>query len=149
MKNKLNVKVKMLTDTATIPTYGTEESACADLYADIPDAKITIYPHQTVKINTGLSMQPPDGYCALIYARSGLATKEGLAPANKVPVIDWDYRGEWLIPLHNHSNEPRIVNHGDRIAQVMFVPYVQADFEVCDKLDETGRGDGGFGHTGK
>lgn len=135
-------------------------AACADLYAYIGfddatmvnkngDRCIMIQPHETVKVHTGLRMAPPEGWYIQGFARSGLSTKQGLAPVNAVPIIDQDYRGEIIIPLHNYSNIPQMITHGDRIAQMAVVPFWQADFEEVSKLDETERGAGGFGSTGK
>lgn len=158
----LNVKIKRLSNTAFIPTYGSAKAACMDLYANIGYCKVMtvnglvqksdyveIPPHATVKIGTGFAFQPPEGYCGLIFARSGLATKQGLAPANKVGVCDEDYTGEYIVALHNDTDSEQYVYHGDRIAQLMFVPYERASLVVVDTLDSTERGDGGFGHTGK
>lgn len=111
--------------------------------------KLCIQPHETVKVHTGLRMAPPEGWYVAIYARSGLATKLGLAPANKIGVCDQDYRGEYIVALHNHSNISQMITHGDRIAQMAVVPFWQADFEEVSELDETERGAGGFGSTGK
>ena len=157
----LNVKIKRLSDTAFMPTYGSAKAACMDLYAnlgyhearsvdgikDYPNF-VEIPPHSTVKIGTGFAFQPPEGYCGLIFARSGLATKQGLAPANKVGVCDEDYVGEYIVALHNDTDSEQYVHHGDRIAQLMFVPYEQANLIEVDTLDETERGSGGFGSTG-
>lgn len=147
----IDVKIKRLSETATLPTYGSEKAAAMDLYADCgkEDRAFLIHPHETFKIGTGFAIQPPKGYCALILARSGLATKHGLAPANKVGLCDEDYRGEYIVALHNHSAETKFVQHGDRIAQLMFVPYEQANLIEVEELDETERGSGGFGSTGK
>lgn len=144
----IDVKIKRLSESATPPTYGSKKAAAMDLYANCPDG-LVIQPHETVKIGTGFAIQPPEGYCALILARSGLATKQGLAPANKVGLCDEDYRGEYIVALHNHSDIPQVVQHGDRIAQLMFVPYEQANLIEVEELDETERGSGGFGSTGK
>ena len=157
----LNVKIKRLSNAAFIPTYGSAKAACIDLYANIGycnamtvdgleqrPAYVEIPPHATVKIGTGFAFQPPEGYCGLIFARSGLATKQGLAPANKVGVCDEDYTGEYIVALHNDTDETQFVHHGDRIAQLMFVPYEQASLIEVDTLDETERGSGGFGSTG-
>ena len=157
----LNVKIKRLSDTAFMPTYGSAKAACMDLYANLGyhDAMtvnglakkpnfIEIPPHSTAKIGTGFAFQPPEGYCGLIFARSGLATKRGLAPANKVGVCDEDYTGEYIVALHNDTDEIQFIHHGDRIAQLMFVPYEQANLIEVDNLDETERGSGGFGSTG-
>lgn len=143
---KFNVPIKILDEKATVPTYGSEFAAGADLYSAY---EYTVAPHETVLAHTGVAMAIPNGYVGLIYARSGLATKRSLAPANKVGVIDSDYRGEIMVALHNHSNETQKVEAGERIAQIVFTPYVAAEFEVTDELTDTARGDGGFGSTGK
>lgn len=138
-----------LTDKAQLPTYGSDKAAGADLYAFLPTNDIIIEPGQTVKVSVGIKTAIPDGYVGLIFARSGLATKEDLAPANKVGVIDSDYRGEWFIALHNHSMKTaRRVTNGQRIAQVIFLPIPNVSFEEVTELDDTERGEGGFGHTG-
>lgn len=131
-----------------MPTFGSREAAGADLYACLEEP-VTIDPGKTVFLPTGLSMALPKGYVGLVYARSGLACKQDLAPANKVGVIDSDYRGEFMIALHNHGTEPRVVEHGDRIAQLVVTPVIQPDYYEADTLDETSRGTGGFGSTGK
>ena len=131
-----------------MPTFGSREAAGADLYACLEEP-VTIEPGKTVFLPTGLSMALPKGYVGLVYARSGLACKQGLAPANKVGVIDSDYRGEFMIALHNHSTEARVVEHGDRIAQLVVTPVIQPDYYEADTLDDTPRGTGGFGSTGK
>lgn len=131
-----------------MPTFGSREAAGADLYACLEEP-VTIEPGKTVFLPTGLSMALPKGYVGLVYARSGLACKYGLAPANKVGVIDSDYRGEFMIALHNHGTEARVVEHGDRIAQLVVTPVIQPDYYEADTLDETSRGTGGFGSTGK
>lgn len=141
------VRVKLLREGAVLPTYGTEYSAGADLYACL-ESPCTVAPGQTVKIPTGLALEIPVGFAGLIYARSGLATKRGLAPANKVGVIDSDYRGEILVALHNHSSLPQSIAHGERVAQLVITPYLTAQFCVCDELEDTARGAGGFGSTG-
>ena len=143
-----SIKIKKLNENAIIPTYGTEFSAGTDLYA-LPGEAITVEPHQTVMIHTGLAMEIPEGYAGLIFARSGLASKRGLAPANKVGVVDPDYRGEFMVALHNHTDEPRTVEGGERVAQLVIVPFIQGSFEVANELSETVRGEGGFGSTGK
>lgn len=146
----MEVKIKYLTPTAQRPTYGSEKAAGADLYADICGEEfVQIQPHSTVKIGTGLAITPPKGYFGAIFARSGLATKAGLRPANCVGVCDEDYTGEYIVPLHNDTDDVAIVHHGDRIAQLVFLPYVQADFTTVAELDTTARGDGGFGSSGK
>lgn len=146
----IDVKIKKLSDTAIVPTYGSEKAAAMDLYANCAesDAEFFIAPHETVKIGTGFAIQPPEGYCALILARSGMATKQGLAPANKVGLCDEDYRGEYIVALHNHSDIPQVIHHGDRIAQLMFVPYEQANLIEVEELNNTERGAGGFGSSG-
>ena len=143
-----SIKIKKLNENAIIPTYGTEFSAGADLYA-LPGEAVTVEPHQTVMIHTGLAMEIPEGYAGLIFARSGLASKRGLAPANKVGVVDPDYRGEFMVALHNHTDEERVVEGGERIAQLVIVPFLKAEFSLADDLSDTVRGEGGFGSTGK
>lgn len=144
------IKAKKLKENAILPTYESTQAAGADLYACIDDELvfITIPPHTTQKIGTGLAMELPEGYFGAIFARSGLATKQGLRPANCVGVCDEDYRGEYIVALHNDTDEEKVVRHGDRIAQLVLLPYIQCDF-VEDELSETERGDGGFGSTGK
>lgn len=142
------IKVKKLRFDAVIPTYGSEDAAGADLYACI-DKELTVEPGQSVFVPTGLSMQIPKGYAGLIYARSGLACKRGLAPANKVGVIDSDYRGEIIVVLHNHGHHPQIIAHGERIAQLVITPVYTPGFAESDELDDTSRASGGFGSTGK
>lgn len=141
------VSVKLLDPRAKMPSYGSVDAAGADLYA-VTDGPVTIAPGQTVLIHTGLALAIPQGFVGLVYARSGLATKQGLAPANKVGVIDADYRGELMVALHNHSGEMRTVEHGDRIAQLVIAPYLTAQFIQQEELDDTVRGEGGFGSTG-
>ena len=145
--NKIDVKITKLNKNATIPTYGSEYAAGADLYACI-DKPIVIKKRETVFVPTGLSMEIPEGLVGLIYARSGLGSKKGLAPANKVGVIDSDYRGEIMVALHNHSKEDYELQIGERIAQMVFTPYYMATFKE-EKLSSTKRGTGGFGSTGK
>lgn len=144
---KARVNFKKLDERATVPTYGSEYSAGADLYA-VCDDDIIINPGKTVLIHTYLSMEIPEGYGGFIFARSGLATKKGLAPANKVGVIDADYRGEIMVALHNHSDVDVAVSNGERIAQLVILPYLACEFIECDELSETVRGEGGFGSTG-
>ena len=143
----VKVKIKKLNENAIIPTYGSEFSAGADLYT-CEDNDVTINIGETRLIHTGIALEIPNGYVGLIYARSGLATKRGLAPANKVGVIDSDYRGEIMIALHNHSNKEQTVARAERIAQIVFTPYASANFEISDELNSTARGEGGFGSTG-
>lgn len=166
----MKIKAKRLSDTAKLPTYGSERACCADIYCDLrvdkcielnPDAdfkhmeidtpyfdQVYISPHETVKIPTGWAFQPPEGYAGFIYARSGLATKSGLRPSNCVGVCDEDYSGEYIVAVHNDTGEYQFINNGDRIAQLEFRPYEQAEFELVDELDETERGLAGFGSTG-
>ena len=143
----MKIKIKKLKDNAVIPTRGSEYAAGYDLYACI-DEPIKIYAEQTVKIGTGLSIAVPDGYFGAIFARSGLATKEGLRPANCVGVADSDYRGEYIVALHNDSATVRVVEPSERIAQLVVMPYLAVEFEESEELDETKRGSGGFGSTG-
>ena len=144
----MKVKLKKLNENAIIPTYGSPYSAGADLYACI-DGDVSVKPGQTVFIGTGLAMELEDGYVALIYARSGLACKKGLAPANKVGVIDSDYRGEIKVAIHNHSQQEHTIAVGERIAQMVVTPYIKCEFEEADELADTERGEGGFGSTGR
>lgn len=144
---KQTVKLKKLTPDAIIPTYGTEFAAGADLYSSIKE-DIIINPKETKFINTGIALEIPNGLVGLIYARSGLACKKGVAPANKVGVIDSDYRGEIIVALYNHSENPLTVSYGDRIAQFVLTPYITANFEEADELSDSVRGNGGFGSTG-
>ena len=142
------VKIQKLHPEAKLPTYGSEAAAGADLYA-LLDAPLVIEPGKTALVKTGIALALPRGTVGLIFARSGLAAKRGLAPANKVGVIDADYRGEILVALHNHSDVPATVEAFERIAQLAIVPYITAEFLAVDTLDETERGDGGFGSTGR
>lgn len=144
---KENVNIKKLKPNAIIPTYGTEYAAGADLYACLDEA-VTINPGETEFIKTGLAIEIPAGYAGLVFARSGLSCRQGLAPANKVGVIDADYRGEIMVALHNHSKELRTVNSGDRIAQIVITPFLTANFIETNELNATVRGAGGFGSTG-
>ncbi len=143
----MKVRLKKLDERATVPTYGSEYSAGADLYACLAE-ELTIAAGETVLVHTGIAMEIPEGYVGLIYARSGLATKRGLAPANKVGVIDSDYRGEIMVALHNHGSIPQTVEHGERIAQMVIAPFLKADYELAEELEDTVRGAGGFGSTG-
>lgn len=144
---KREINIKKLDSRAVTPTYGSEYSAGADLYACL-DEEIMIQPGETKMIHTGLAMEIPVGYAGLIYARSGLASKRGLAPANKVGVVDSDYRGEFMVALHNHSNEPQAVASGERIAQMVVTPVLAVRFNEVEELQDTVRGEGGFGSTG-
>ena len=147
MSNNFKMNIKKLSEGATVPTYGSQFSAGADLYACI-DGDITIEPASTVLIHTGIAMEIPVGYAGFIYARSGLASKKGLAPANKVGVIDADYRGEIMVALHNHSAEERTIECGERIAQIAIAAAPQFDFTEANELSDTVRAAGGFGSTG-
>ena len=143
-----NIAVKILREGAKLPTYGSAEAAGADLYACL-DADVTIEPGKTAFIPTGFAMAVPKGCAGLVYARSGMASKRGLAPANKVGVVDSDYRGEILVALHNHGTAPQTVSHGERIAQIVITPVLTPAYEIAENLDDTSRGTGGFGSTGK
>lgn len=142
------VRVKLLRSGAQLPTYGSVEAAGADLYACLEEPA-EILPGATVMIPTGLAMEVPKGCAGLIYARSSMGTKRGLAPANKVGVVDSDYRGEVMVALHNHSKESQIVNPGERVAQLLITPVFTPGFRQVETLDDTARGAGGFGSTGK
>lgn len=145
------INIKKTDENAKIPTYGSEFAAGADLYAVIhnEENRVEILPGKTAFIDTGIVMEIPNGYVGLIYARSGLACKQGLAPANKVGVIDSDYRGNIMVALYNQSNEVRTVSEGDRIAQIIIQPVEQFGFKVKENLSDTIRGNGGFGSSGK
>lgn len=142
------IPVKKVRPNAILPTYGSQEAAGADLYACL-DESVVIAPGKTVFIPTGIAMELPRGYAGLAYARSGLACKQDLAPANKVGVIDSDYRGEFMIALHNHGSTERVVEHGERIAQLVITPVFTPGFTEVAELNNTDRGIGGFGSTGK
>ena len=142
------VRVKKLNENAILPTYGSAEAAGADLYACLAEP-IKIEPGKSVFVPTGLAMEIPKGCAGLIYARSGLACKRGLAPANKVGVVDSDYRGEFMIVLHNHGDQVQTIQHGERIAQLVITPVFTPGFVEAEELDITSRGEGGFGSTGK
>lgn len=162
----LDLKIQRLTETAKLPTKAHDTDACFDIYADIPNAKyetcrietdglewieldgVKIKSHQTVLIPTGFATEIPHGFWGAIFARSGLASKQGLRPAQGVPVIDESYRGQWFIPLYNQSDEVQIIHHGDRICQFMLLPYFDTTLTEVDNLSETDRGEGGFGSTG-
>ena len=141
------VRFKKINPKASIPTYGSSYAAGCDLSACI-DQAISIPPHTTIKVPTGLAIELPENTVGLIYARSGMATKRHLAPANKVGVIDADYRGEIIVALHNHSEETQTIEVGERIAQLVVAPFYHVEFEEVDELSETVRGEGGFGSTG-
>lgn len=147
----MDVRIKRLYKEAILPTKGSPQAAAYDVYACITegDGTVAIKPHTTVKVGTGLSMAPPEGYFVGVYARSGLSSKEGLRPANCVGVCDEDYRGEYIVAVHNDSETERIIRHGDRIAQLILQKRYDMDFVEVDELDATERGARGFGSTGK
>ena len=142
------IAIKILKEGAKVPTYGSAEAAGADLYACLSEA-VTIGPGETAFIPTGIAMEVPRGCAGLIYARSGMACKRGLAPANKVGVVDSDYRGEIMVALHNHGNLPQTVENGERVAQFVITPVLTPDYEAVEELTDTARNQGGFGSTGK
>ena len=144
----MQIKIKKLRENATVPTRGSASAAGYDLYACL-DAPVTIAPHATAMIGTGLSVAIPEGYFGAVFARSGLAAKQALRPANCVGVCDSDYRGEYIVALHNDGDCERTVESGERIAQLVVIPYLSVEFDVVYELDETARGAGGFGSTGK
>ncbi|MCQ2381967.1 MAG: dUTP diphosphatase [Clostridia bacterium] len=146
--NQTQIKIKKLNANAVVPVYGSTCAAGADLYA-LLDEPVVLLPNESKTISTGLAFEIPVGLVGLIFARSGLSCKQDLAPANKVGVIDADYRGEVMVVLHNHGKQERTIQNGDRIAQIAFIPYVQGNFAVVDELSDTLRGVGGFGHTGR
>jgi dUTP pyrophosphatase len=143
----MKIKFKKLNENAHAPTFGSEFAAGADMY--YCGDKVTIRPGETYFAGTGIAAEIPEGYVGLVYARSGLACKRGLAPANKVGVIDSDYRGEIKVALHNHSSQEQTIDAGERIAQMVVAPYLKCEYEECDSLSETTRGEGGFGSTGR
>jgi dUTP pyrophosphatase len=145
----MEVKIKKVCENATLPKYATEFSAGADLCACCCEGDVEIRSGETVLIHTGLAMEIPVGYAGMIFARSGLASKRGLAPANKVGVVDADYRGEVMVALHNHSGETQVISHGERIAQLVVMPFLACDFVLADELSDTVRGEGGFGSSGR
>ena len=145
---KPTLRIKKLDPAAKIPTDGSEYAAGADLYA-LTDVPVVIAPGETVKMQTGIAMEIPEGYVGLVYARSGIACKRGLAPSNKVGVIDADYRGEIMVSLHNHGTAEQTIDPDERIAQMVVTPFIHCEYEEADDLDDTGRGAGGFGSTGK
>ena len=151
LENNTYVKIKKLKYNAVIPTRGSKFAAGYDLVAclDTDEMNITIAPYKTVVIGTGLSMEFPDGYFGGIFARSGLASKQGLRPSNCVGVVDSDYRGEIKVALYNDSAEPRVIASGERIAQLILLPFATMTFEEVKELNDTERGEGGFGHTGR
>ena len=143
-----SIRVKVLREGAKLPTYGSVEAAGADLYACVAE-EITIGPGETAFIPTGIALEVPKGCAGLIYARSGLACKRGLAPANKVGVVDSDYRGEITVVLYNHGSQPQTVAHGERIAQFIITPVLTPQYILAEELTDTERASGGFGSTGK
>lgn len=143
-----SIHVKLLREGAKLPTYGSAQAAGADLYACLGQP-VTIQPGETAFIPTGIALEVPQHCAGLVYARSGLACKRGLAPANKVGVIDSDYRGEVMVALHNHGRQPQTVEHGERIAQMVITPVLQSVYEAVEELSDTVRSGGGFGSTGK
>lgn len=147
MYTKTTINYKKLNPNAKTPTRGSKYAAGYDLYSCL-DNDVEIKPHQTVKIGTGLSFELPNGAFAGIFARSGLATKEGLRPANCTGICDSDYRGEYIVALHNDSENVRLIHNGDRIAQMILLPYIEMEFNEVDELTDTERGTGGFGSTG-
>lgn len=147
MYTKTTINYKKLNPNAKTPTRGSKYAAGYDLYSCL-DNDVEIKPHQTVKIGTGLSFELPNGTFAGIFARSGLATKEGLRPANCTGICDSDYRGEYIVALHNDSENVRLIHNGDRIAQMILLPYIEMEFNEVDELTDTERGTGGFGSTG-
>lgn len=142
------MKIKLLNDLAKVPTRGSEYAAGYDLYAATSDI-IDIAPHSTVKIGTGIACELPENTFGALFARSGLATKKGLRPANAVGVIDSDYRGEIIVALHNDTNENATIKAGERIAQLIIIPFVSVEFNTINVLNETERGNNGFGSTGE
>lgn len=145
----LKLKLKKLNENAVVPSAGSQNAAGYDLCACIEGGSVVIAPHETVKVGTGLAIAVPEGYFGAIFARSGLATKQSLRPANCVGVCDSDYSGEYIVPLHNDSSEPQTIKNGERIAQLVVLPCQQLVFEEVQELDDTVRGAGGFGSTGK
>ena len=144
----VKVRFKKLNENATVPSYGSKSAAGADIYACTEGENIVIAPGETKMVHTGIALEIPEGYAGLVYARSGIATKRGLAPANKVGVIESDYRGEIMVSLHNHSSDVQEITDGERIAQLVIAPYLAVEFSQVDELSDTERGSGGFGSTG-
>ena len=145
----MKVNFKKLNKNAVMPTYGSQFAAGADLYALTNGETVTFASGETKLIKTGIAMEIPEGYAGLIYARSGIANKRGLAPSNQVGVVDSDYRGEIMVSLHNHSNEEQSITDGERIAQLVIAPFLKVEYTEVDELTDTERGEGGFGSTGK
>ena len=148
MNQPVMIRFRRVSELASVPTRGSEKAAGYDLYAAL-EAPVSIAPHETVKIDTGLQFEIPDGYFAAIFARSGIASKEGLRPANCTGVCDSDYRGNYIVALHNDSGITRVVEPGERIAQMIVMPYLGVSFEEADTLSDTERGGGGVGSTGR
>ena len=146
----MQVHIKLLNHAATVPTFGSVDAAGCDLYANLTaeGGSVTIAPGTTYLVKTGIAMAIPKHYAGFIYARSGLASKRGLRPANCVGVVDSDYRGEIMVALYNDSQVEQVVNHGERVAQMVITPYLRPEFVVMNELEGTERGAGGFGHTG-
>lgn len=145
----MRIMIKKLRENAKLPTRGSEQAAGYDMYACLDADNIEIPPHKTVKVPTGVAMAIPDGYFGALFARSGLAAKQGLRPANCVGVIDSDYRGEFIVMLHNDTDETKTVENGERIAQLVVIPFMSVDFDETDTLSDTARGEGGFGSSGR
>ena len=144
----MKLNIKKLNENAVIPSYGSQFAAGADLYACTNGETVTFLPGETKLIKTGLAMEIPEGYAGLIYARSGIANKRGLAPSNKVGVVDSDYRGEIMVALYNQSSVEQVVEQGERVAQMVITPFLKVDYQEVQELDSTDRGTGGFGSTG-
>ena len=145
----VKVNFKKLNNDAKVPTYGSQYAAGADLYACTNGETVVFKPGETKLIHTGIAMEIPEGYAGLIYARSGIANKRGLAPSNKVGVVDSDYRGEIMVSLHNHSNEEQSISDFERVAQMVIAPFLAVEYNEVEELTDTVRGEGGFGSTGK
>lgn len=143
----MEVRIKKAYENTIVPTRGSSSAAGYDLYAHL-DTDVVISPHTTEKIDSGICIEIPEGYFGGVFARSGLATKQGLRPSNCVGVVDSDYRGHVIVALHNDSEQFQVVHNGDRIGQLVIIPYLQTEFKVVDDLTETDRGTGGFGSTG-
>lgn len=144
----MKIKIKKLNEKAQLPSSGSAYAAGYDLYACVEAEEVVIAAHTTAMVGTGVAVAVPEGYFGGIFARSGLAAKQSLRPANCVGVVDSDYRGEVKVALHNDSDQERRIENGERIAQLVVIPYLSLEFEEVTELDETERGEGGFGHTG-
>lgn len=145
----MQIQIKRLRPEAILPTRGSAQAAGYDLYACLGGGEVVLQPGETRRISLGYALALPEGYFGAVFARSGLSTKQGLRPANCVGVVDSDYRGENMVPIHNDSGAPQTIRHGDRIAQMVVMPYLRVEFQEVDALDETERGEGGFGSTGR